>query len=72
MPTNEEYYFGTKENASLMEVKLFSSPMRVSVRRKIGFQAWLHIKNFDTLTEYVAWLHAEYDDGTIKWDDDDD
>ena len=27
------------------------------------------VGEFASFEEYAAWLHAEYDDGTIRWDE---
>ncbi len=27
------------------------------------------VGEFTSFEEYAAWLHAEYDDGTVRWED---
>lgn len=72
--TNHEHYFGTPEAASRMEVRFLRRPIRVEVwaaepmttvttRRRI-------IKDFTGVRDYLAWLEAEYDDGTIVFEED--
>ena len=72
--TNHEHYFGTPEAASRMEVRFLCRPIRVEVwaaepmttvatRRRI-------IKDFTGVRDYPAWLEAEYDDGTIVFEED--
>lgn len=72
--TNLEHYFGTPEAASRMEVRFLCHPIRVEVwatepmttvttRRRI-------IKDFTGVRDYLAWLEAEYDDGTIVFEED--
>lgn len=71
--TNWEYYFGTPERAARMEVRATTWPLLIAVSevdpharcakhsRRVG--------EFASFEEYAAWLHAEYDDGTIRWDE---
>lgn len=72
--TNHEHYFGTPEAASRMEVRFLCHPIRVEVwaaepmttvttSRRI-------IKDFTGVRDYLAWLEAEYDDGTIVFEED--
>lgn len=72
--TNHEHYFGTPEAASRMEVRFLCHPIRVEVwatepmttattRRRI-------IKDFTGVRDYLTWLEAEYDDGTIVFEED--
>lgn len=72
--TNHEHYFGTPEAASRMEVRFLCHPIRVEVwaaepmttvttRRRI-------IKDFTGVRDYLAWLEAEYNDGTIVFEED--
>lgn len=72
--TNHEYYFGTPEAASRMEVRFLCHPIRVEVwatepmttvttRRQI-------IWEFTGVRNYLAWLESEYDDGTIVFEED--
>lgn len=72
--TNWEYYFGTPEKTAHMEVRVATWPLLIVVdeldlhtrcakrsRRVAEFPQW---------EEYTAWLHAEHDDGTIRWEED--
>lgn len=72
--TNWEYYFGTPERAARMEVRVMTCPLLIAVSeldphtrcakrsRRVGeFAQW---------AEYMAWMHAERDDGTIRWEED--
>lgn len=71
--TNWERYFGTPEAAVRMEVRVMTWPLLIVVdevnpltrcakhSRRVG--------EFTSFEEYAAWLHAEYDDGTIGWED---
>lgn len=72
--TNWERYFGTPERAMRMEVRVMTCPLLIAVsevdphtrcakrsRRVAEFPQW---------EEYAAWLHAEHDDGTIRWEED--
>lgn len=56
-----------------MEVRVMTWPLLIMVdevnpltrcakhSRRVG--------EFTSFEEYAAWLHAEYDDGTIRWED---
>ncbi|WP_443613325.1 hypothetical protein, partial [Adlercreutzia sp.] len=71
--TNWERYFGSPEAAMRMGVRMMTWPLLIVVdevdphtrcakhSRRVG--------EFASFEEYAAWLHAEYDDGTIRWDE---
>lgn len=71
--TNWERYFGSPEAAMRMCVRMMTWPLLIVVdevdphtrcakrSRRVG--------EFASFEEYAAWLHAEYDDGTIRWDE---
>lgn len=71
--TNWEHYFGTPEKAARMDVRFDSWPSRVSVDRvvRINDQTCSRRCTVHDMTpdEYRAWLDAEYDDGTIVFED---
>lgn len=71
--TNWEHYFGTTEKAARMEVCISSWPSRVSVCMVKSFNDQTVSRRFVahdmTPDEYSAWLDAEYDDGTIVFED---
>lgn len=71
--TNHEHYFGTPEAASRMQVRFFCWPIRVTVWVTEPMAATTHsqlIKEFTGARDYLAWLEAEYDDGTIVFEED--
>ena len=61
--TNWEHYFGTPEAAMRMEVRECNpfTTCAFESRWVLDFASW---------GEYQDWLNAEYDDGTIKWEED--
>lgn len=71
--TNWEHYFGTPEAASHMGVAWYSWPFRIVVcctgRMSKCTCHHQHIAGFDTEDAFRAWLNAEYDDGTIAFED---
>lgn len=74
--TNWERYFGTPEAAMRMEVSMLRDGRRfrivVSERNPFttcAFESRL-VRDFKSWGEYLDWLNAEYDDGTIKWEED--
>lgn len=71
--TNWEHYFGTPEKAARMEVRVECWPSRVSIRKVERFNdqtcSRIYIAHDMTHEEYRAWLDAEYDDGTIVFED---
>lgn len=71
--TNWEYYFGTPERAAGMEVVWHSWPIMIVVYRSSPMSACTccHqiVAQFRAPEEYRAWLDAEYDDGTIVFED---
>nr|DAM66042.1 MAG TPA: hypothetical protein [Caudoviricetes sp.] len=71
--TNWDHYFGTPEKAARMEVRFDILPSMVSVY-KVGRcsdqMVSLRVVAKDMMPdEYRAWLDAEYDDGTIVFED---
>lgn len=71
--TNWDHYFGTPERAAGMEVVFHSWPVTIVVYRSGRMSAaTCHrelIARFSSPEEYRAWLDAEYDDGTIVFED---
>lgn len=71
--TNWEHYFGTPEKAARMDVRFDSWPSRVRVNRVERFSdqtiSCRFVTHDMTPEEYRAWLDAEYDDGTIIFED---
>ena len=71
--TNWARYFGTPEAASHTEVVWHSWPFRisVSVAGQMSACTCKHrpVADFDTEGAFRAWLGAEYDDGTIVFED---
>ena len=73
---NWERYFGTPEAALRMEVSMLREGrrFRIAVREcnlftTCAFESrW--VRDFASWGEYSDWLNAEYDDGTIKWEED--
>lgn len=70
--TNWEYYFGTPERTALMEVEFYAIPAMVIVKReeRAGNTATLRVvARFYSYEGYLEWLKAEYDDGTVEWEE---
>ena len=70
--TNWEYYFGTREKAALMDVEFYAIPAMVIVKReeRAGDTATLMVvARFYSNADYLEWLKAEYDDGTVEWEE---
>lgn len=71
---NWERYFGTPEAAMRMEVRMLSEGrrFRITVSKCNPFTACAfesrRVRDFASWGEYLDWLRAEYDDGTIRWD----
>lgn len=73
--TNWERYFGTPEAAMRMEVRMMRDGQRFYIAvsecnpyTKCAFESRT-VRDFRTWGEYLDWLKAEYDDGTIRWED---
>ena len=73
--TNLEKYFGTPNAAMRMEVHMLYrlGRLRIAVYvcnpyTKLTFESHF-VKDFFSWDEYRNWLQAEYDDGTIRWDE---
>lgn len=74
--TNWERYFGTPEAAMLMEVTMFREGCRFRIAvsecnpfTTCAFESrW--VRDFASWGDYLDWLNAEFDDGTIKWEED--
>lgn len=74
--TNWERYFGTPEAAMRMEVSMLRDGRRFRIVvsecnpfTMCAFESRL-VRDFKSWGEYLDWLNAEYDDGTIKWEED--
>lgn len=73
---NWERYFGTPEAAMRMEVSMLRDGrrFRIVVSECNPFTAYALesrlVRDFKSWGEYLDWLNAEYDDGTIKWEED--
>lgn len=70
--TNWEHYFGTPERAALMDVEFYAIPAMVIVKReeRAGDTATLRVvARFYSNADYLEWLKAEYDDGTVEWEE---
>ena len=73
--TNWERYFGTPEAAMRMEVSMLREGrrFRIAVRECNPFTTCMFesrwVRDFSSWGEYLDWLNAEYDDGTIRFDD---
>lgn len=73
---NWERYFGTPEAAVRMEVRMMRDGRRFRIAvsecnpfTSCAFESrW--VRDFASWGEYQDWLNAEYDDGTIKWEED--
>lgn len=73
--TNWERYFGSPEAAMRMEVRMLRDGrrFRIAVSECNPFTACAfasrRVRDFCSWGEYLDWLRAEYDDGTIRWED---
>lgn len=73
--TNWERYFGSPEAAMHMEVHMLRDGWRLKISLSecnpfttCAFESrW--VRDFASWDEYMDWLKAEYDDGTIRWED---
>ena len=73
--TNWERYFGSPEAAMHMEVRMLRDGWRLKISLSecnpfttCAFESrW--VRDFASGDEYMDWLKAEYDDGTIRWED---
>ena len=73
---NCERYFGTPEAAMRREVCMRRDGRRFRIAvsecnpyTTCEFESrW--VRDFASWGEYMDWLNAEYDDGTIKWEED--
>ena len=70
---NWEHFFGTPERAAQMEVEFQSWPFIIIVKRTSRMSACTSshqlVEWFYEEAEYLKWLKAEHDDGTIRWED---
>lgn len=72
--TNWERYFGTPEAAMRMDVRMLCDGrrFRIAVSECNPFTSCAfesrRVRDFASCGEYLDWLRAEYDDGTIRWD----
>lgn len=73
--TNWERYFGSPEAVMRMEVRMMRDGRRLKISLSecnpfatCAFESrW--VRDFASWDEYMDWLKAEYDDGTIRWED---
>lgn len=71
---NLERYFGTPERATRMDVRMLRDGrrFRIAVSECNPFTSCAfesrRVRDFASWGEYLDWLRAEYDDGTIRWD----
>ena len=73
--TNWGRYFGSPEAAMHMEVRMLRDGWRLKISLSecnpfttCAFESrW--VRDFASWDEYMDWLKAEYDDGTIRWED---
>lgn len=73
--TNWERYFGSPEAAMHMEVRMLRDGWQLKISLSecnpfttCAFESrW--VRDFASWDEYMDWLKAEYDDGTIRWED---
>ena len=73
--TNWERYFGSPEAAMRMEVRMLRDGRRFRIAvsecnlfTACAFESRL-VRDFASWGEYLDCLRAEYDDGTIRWED---
>lgn len=71
--TNWEHLFGTPERAIRTEVEFHSWPfiIIVSETRRMSecTTSGRLLARFYTEADYLEWLKAEYDDGTVEWEE---
>lgn len=71
--TNWEHFFGTPERAAQMGVEFQSWPFIIIVWRGRRMSACTDSRQlvawFDEEADYLEWLKAEHDDGTVRWED---
>ncbi len=71
--TNWQRYFGSPEAAMHMEVRVMTWPLLIVVDEVNPLTRCAkhshRVGEFTSFEEYAAWLHAEYDDGTVRWED---
>lgn len=73
--TNWERYFGTPEAAMRMNVSVRRDPrrFRIDVFECNPFTPCMfekrHVRELCSWGDYLDWLRAEYDDGTIRWEE---
>lgn len=71
--TNWERYFGTPEAAMRMDVRFESWPFMIEVHEAGRISSCTTkrrlLARFYAEDDYLEWLRAEHDDGTIRWDD---
>lgn len=71
--TNWERYFGTPGRAMRMDVRVYAGPFRIAVSECDPFSPCMLksrcVRDFRSWGDYLDWLNAEYDDGTIRWED---
>lgn len=71
--TNWEHLFGTPERAIGTEVEFHSWPfiIIVSETHRMSECTSSHrlLARFYTEADYLEWLKAEHDDGTVEWEE---
>ena len=71
--TNWEHLFGAPERAIHTEVEFHSWPFFIAVYETSRMSScttskWL-LASFCEDADYLEWLKAEYDDGTVEWEE---
>lgn len=71
--TNWEHLFGTPERAIRTEVEFHSWPFFIAVYEASRMSECTTSKrllaSFYEEADYLEWLKAEYDDGTVEWEE---
>lgn len=71
--TNWEHLFGTPERAIHTETEFHSWPFFIAVYETSRMSSCTTSKrplaSFCEEADYLEWLKAEYDDGTVEWEE---
>lgn len=71
--TNWEHLFGTPERAIHTETEFYSWPFFIAVYETSRMSSCTTSKrllaSFCDEADYLEWLKAEYDDGTVEWEE---
>lgn len=71
--TNWEHLFGTPERAIHTEVEFHSWPFSIAVYETSRMSSCTTSKqllaSFCEEADYLEWLKADYDDGTVEWEE---